>query len=165
MALPTFAYRLIGWFSTTRFNRVLHPILYRRLGPRGILGRSLGVETVVLTVRGRRSGKPRPVALYAFPVGPEVGSPEGSLAVVASRGGSGRIPGWYHNLMAGSPIEVSARGRTYEARARELFDSAYELAFERAATGYPGYRLYRREASHHIPIVALEPVPNDEASG
>jgi deazaflavin-dependent oxidoreductase (nitroreductase family) len=158
MALPSFAYRLIGWFSTTRFNRILHPILYRIGGGRGILGRSPGVETIVVNLRGRRSGEPRPVALYAFPVGAEVGSPDGSLAVVASRGGSGRIPGWYHNLMAGSPVEVSARGRRYDVRARELFGEAYELAFERAAAGYPGYRLYRRQASYHIPIVALEPV-------
>jgi deazaflavin-dependent oxidoreductase (nitroreductase family) len=158
MALPGFAYRLIGWFSTTRFNRILHPILYRWTGGRGILGRSLGVETIVLTAPGRRSGQPRPVALYAFPVGAEVGSPSESLAVVASRGGSGRIPGWYHNLMAGLPVEVSARGRRFSVRPRELFDDAYEIAFERAAAGYPGYRLYRRRASYHIPIVALEPV-------
>lgn len=152
------AYRLIGWYSTTRFNRTLHPWLYGRAGGRGILGRSLGIETVLVTMPGRRSGAPRPVALYAFPVGEEVGSPSGSLAVVASRGGTRKIPDWYRNLMAGSHVEVQARGRRFSVRPRELTGDAYETAFERAAAAYPGYRLYRREASHHIPIVVLEPV-------
>ena len=153
------AYRLIGWYSTTRFNRMLHPWLYGRAGGRGILGRSLGVETVLVTMPGRRSGAPRPVALYGIPVGAEVGSPDGSLAVVASRGGSGRIPDWYLNLMAASRVEVQARGERFQVRPRELSGEAYEIAFERAAAVYAGYRLYRRKATHHIPIVALEPVP------
>jgi hypothetical protein len=34
MALPELAYRLMGWFSTTRFDRILHPALYRRFGER-----------------------------------------------------------------------------------------------------------------------------------
>ena len=29
MAQPDLAYQLIGWFSTTRFDRLLHPFLYR----------------------------------------------------------------------------------------------------------------------------------------
>jgi deazaflavin-dependent oxidoreductase (nitroreductase family) len=156
--LPTIAYRLIGWYSTTRFNRILHPWLYGKAGGRGILGRSLGVETVLVTMAGRRSGEPRPVALYAIPVGADVGSPIGSLAVVASRGGSGRIPDWYLNLTAASRVDVQARGRRFGVRPRELSGDAYERAFERAAAAYPGYRLYRRKARHHIPIVALEPV-------
>ncbi|HZM73278.1 MAG TPA: nitroreductase family deazaflavin-dependent oxidoreductase [Candidatus Polarisedimenticolia bacterium] len=156
--LPVIAYRLIGWYSTTRFNRRLHPWLYGRAGGQGILGRSLGAETVLVQVPGRRSGAPRPVALYAFPVGTEVGSPDGSLVVVASRGGSGRIPDWYLNLMEAARVDVQARGRRFVVRPRELSGDAYEIAFERAAAGYPGYRLYRRKATYHIPIVALEPV-------
>jgi deazaflavin-dependent oxidoreductase (nitroreductase family) len=156
--LPTIAYRLIGWYSTTRFNRILHPWLYRLVGGRGIVGRSLGLETVLVTMPGRRSGTPRPVTLYAFPVGADVGSPSGSLAVVASRGGTRQIPGWYHNLMAGSRVEVQARSRRFSAHPRELSGDAYETVFERAAAAYAGYRLYRRESTHHIPIVVLEPI-------
>jgi hypothetical protein len=42
--------------------------------------------------------------------------------------------------------------------ARELSGDEYEAAFELAASGYPGYRLYRRNARHHIPIFRLDPV-------
>jgi hypothetical protein len=40
--------------------------------------------------------------------------------------------------------------------ARELHAEDYEAAFEVAARAYPGYRLYRRNARHHIPIFRLE---------
>jgi deazaflavin-dependent oxidoreductase (nitroreductase family) len=151
VALPEFAYRLIGRFSVTRFDRALHPILYRVSGGRGVLGRVLGGEVILLTTTGRRSGRPRTVALFGW-------REPGGWAVVASRGGSRRIPAWYRNLADDPTVQVQARGTTIAAFARELSGSAYEAAFERAAAVYPGYRLYRRESPVHIPIVLLEPV-------
>ena len=59
--LPTLAYRLIGRFSTSRLDRWLHPLLYRASGGRGIIGRVLGSEMLLLTTSGRRSGRPRSV--------------------------------------------------------------------------------------------------------
>lgn len=153
MSLPTRAYRLIGRFSVTRFDRWLHPILYRATGGRGIFGRILGCEMVLLTTVGRRSGRPRTVALFAFPV-PE---PAGTWAVIASRGGSRTLPAWYHNLVAQPEVTVRARETTTPALARDAAGEEYEAIFERAATAYPGFRLYRAEAGYHIPIVVLEP--------
>ena len=159
MPLPTFAYRLIGRFSVSRFDQVLHPFLHRRGQGRGVLGRILGCEMLLLTTTGRRSGRARSVALFAFPVA----EPAGSWAVIGSRGGSGEIPAWYHNLSAGPDVQVQVqvRGREFGARQREVFDDEYEAIFERAARIYPGYRLYRAEATHHIPIVVLEPTVPD----
>lgn len=153
MPLQTLAYRLIGRFSVSRFDRVVHPILYRWSGGRGILGRILGCEMVLLTTTGRRSGRGRTVALFAFPVA----DPEGSWGVVGSRGGSQAIPAWYRNLVASPAATLQVRARTTAVRAREAFGAEYERLFEQAALGYPGYRLYRSEATHHIPIVVLEP--------
>lgn len=152
MPLPTFTYRLIGRFSVTRFDRFLHPFLYRRTAGRGILSRFLGNEMLLLTTTGRRSGRRRSVALFAF----SVDEPAGSWAVIGSRGGSGELPAWYRNLAANPDVEVQVRGVRYPAVPREVFDAEYEAIFERAAASYPGYRLYRREASFHIPIVVLE---------
>lgn len=152
MPLPTFAYRLIGRFSITRFDRSLHPYLYRQAAGRGILSRFLGNEMLLLTTTGRRSGRRRSVALFAFPVD----EPLGSWAVIGSRGGSGELPAWYRNLVTSPDVEVQRRGQRYAARPREVFDAEYETIFERAANSYPGYRLYRAEAAFHIPIVVLE---------
>lgn len=153
MPLPTIAYRLIGRFSTTRLDRWLHPLLYRATGGRGVIGHVLGSEMLLLTTIGRRSGRPRSVALFAYPVT----DPVGSWAVIGSRGGSGRIPAWYRNLDARPEASIQVHGTLAPVRAREVHDAEYELLFERAASAYPGYRLYRAEARHHIPIVVLEP--------
>jgi F420H(2)-dependent quinone reductase len=152
MALPDLAYRLIGWFSTTRFDRVLHPILYRRSSGSGLAGRVLGSDMILVTTTGRKTGEPRTVALFAFPS-------DGGWIVVGSRGGSGRVPDWAHNLQADARATIRLRAREAPALAHELTGDEYEAAFALAATAYPGYRLYRRNASHHIPIFRLEPAP------
>ncbi|MBF8291124.1 MAG: nitroreductase family deazaflavin-dependent oxidoreductase [Chloroflexi bacterium] len=154
MALPVAAYRLIGRFSVSWFARLLHPLLYRWMGGRGFLGRVLGSEMILLTALGRRSGAPRTVALFAYPVA----VPPGSWAVVGSRGGSGEIPAWYQNLSENPNGTIQVHGARQAVRSREVSGDEYESIFERAAGAYPGFRLYRAEASHHIPIVVLEPV-------
>ena len=82
----------------------------------------------------------------------------GSWAIVGSRGGSRVIPAWYRNLGASPAATIQVHGRTSPVRAHEVFGDEYERTFEQAARGYPGYRLYRAEAAHHIPIMVLEPV-------
>ena len=150
MALPDLAYRLIGWFSTTRFDRALHPFLYRRSGGAGITSHVLGSDSILLTTTGRRSGEPRTVALFAFPS-------EGGWIVVGSRGGSGRVPDWARNLQTEPLATIRLRDRETPAVGRELAGEEYEAAFELAAAAYPGYRVYRRNARHHIPIFRLVP--------
>ena len=161
MQLPTLAYRLIGRFSVTRFDRVVHPILYRLAGGRGVLGRVLGCEMVLLTTRGRRSGRPRTVALFAFPIadGPAPAAAPMSWAVVGSRGGSKVIPAWYGNLEASPAATLQVHGRSFGVRARAVDGDEYERVFEIAARGFPGFHLYRAESPIHIPIVVLEPAP------
>jgi deazaflavin-dependent oxidoreductase (nitroreductase family) len=155
MALPEVAYRLIGWFSTTRFDRVLHPILYRLAGGRGVTGRVLGCDSILLTTTGRRSGLPRTVGLFGFPS-------DGGWIVVGSRGGSGRVPDWARNLQADPRSTIRVGSHEAPAAARELAGDEYEAAFEVAAASYPGYRLYRRNARHHIPIFRLAPAARSD---
>jgi len=153
MPLPTLAYRLIGRFSVTRFAQVVHPILYRRTGGAGILGRSLGARTILLTTIGRRSGKARTVPLYAFPLE----RPPGAWAVVGSRGGSREIPAWFRNIQDRPGVTVQVDRVVVPSRAREASGEEYEAIFQQAAAVYPGYHLYRRESPVHIPIVVLAP--------
>ena len=150
MALPDLAYRMIGWFSTTRLDRALHPFLYRRAGGRGITGRLLGSDSILLTTTGRTSGLPRTVALFGF-------RSDGGWVVVGSRGGSGRVPDWALNLLADGRASIQIGKRSAPTVARELSGGDYEAAFELAAASYPGDRLYRRKARHHIPIFRLGP--------
>lgn len=150
MALPDLAYRLIGWFSTTRFDRFLHPLAYRLAGGRGATGHALAAQMILLTTTGRRSGHDRPVVLFGFRRG-------GGWAVVASRGGTRRLPSWYRNLAVDRSVRLQVGGISTPALARDLEGDEYESAFAQAAAAYPGYRLYRRESPIQIPIVLLEP--------
>ncbi len=148
--LPDFAYRLIGRFSVTRLDRILHPLLYRWSGGRGLLGRVLGCETILVTTRGRRSGHPRTVALFGFPI-------DRGWAVIASRGGSGEIPAWYRNIDADrDDITVQVRAQSIQVVARDTDGEEYERLFAMAARAYPGYHTYRARATYRIPVVALE---------
>jgi deazaflavin-dependent oxidoreductase (nitroreductase family) len=149
MALPDLAYRAIGWFSTTRLDRALHPFLYRRTGGRGVTSRVLGSDQILLTTEGRRSGSPRTVALFAFPS-------DGGWIVVGSRGGSGRLPDWAHNLLSAPRGSIRVRNESIAIRAHELDGADYEAAFAKAAASYPGYLVYRRDARHRIPVFRLE---------
>jgi len=150
VALPDVAYRVIGRFSVSRFDRALHPVLYRLTGGRWIMGRILGARMILLTTTGRRSGRARTVALFAFP-------DDDGWVVIGSRGGSGRVPAWARNLAAEPSARVADGPHRVDVVARALEDDEYEAAFERAAETYPGFRLYRREATHRIPILHLKP--------
>jgi deazaflavin-dependent oxidoreductase (nitroreductase family) len=112
---------------------------------------------VLLTTRGRRSGRPRTVALFGFPNAD--GPVPASWAVVGSRGGSKVIPAWYRNLEVSPAATLQVHGRSFGVRAREVVGAEYERLFEVAARGFPGFRLYRAESPIHIPIVVLEPAP------
>lgn len=148
--LPAPVYRAIGWFSTTRVDRVLHPLLYRRTAGAGLLGRVLGCETILLTAPGLHTGTARTVALFAFPL-------DRGWFVIASRGGSGRIPAWYRNVAAARDrVTVQVRDQVVPVVARDAEGDEYEACFERAVRAYDGYRLYRAAAAHRIPVVALE---------
>src|SRR5258706_2456891 len=72
-------------------NRV-HPALYRLSGRR--LGAKLGEAPVLLlTTKGRQSGKERTVPLLFLRDG-------AAVVIVASYAGDDRSPAWVHNLMA-----------------------------------------------------------------
>jgi deazaflavin-dependent oxidoreductase (nitroreductase family) len=152
--LPDLAYRLIGRFSVLGPVRWLHPRLYRRTAGAGMLGHVLGAEQVVLTTQGARTGRSRSVVLFAFADQAAAG---GGWIVVASRGGSGRVPDWARNLAVEPRADLQVGGRRLRVEARLLDGDEYERAFELAATTYPGYRLYRAEAGHRIPIIRLVP--------
>jgi deazaflavin-dependent oxidoreductase (nitroreductase family) len=154
--LPDLAYRMIGRFSVTRFDRLVHPLLYRLTAGRGPLGHIFGADMLLLTTVGRRSGRPRTVALFGF-------ASDAGWIVIGSSGGRGTIPAWYRNLVADPSVRVQVGDTAVAATAVELSGPAYEAAFELAAAAYPGYRVYRRRATHHIPVVRLVPDPAGSA--
>lgn len=108
-----------------------------------------GATTLVLTTTGRKSGKPRSVALiYAA---------DGDRAIViASMGGAPQHPQWYRNIEANPDVQVQIRGDRFAARAVTLEGDARERAWAIAAAQWPNYDVYQERTTRVIPVVALE---------
>lgn len=88
----------------TRPPRKRQPLLNRfmRVLVRSPLGRLVGRQILLLTVTGRRTGRP-----FTFPV--QYGQDDGLLWVLV---GSSDGKTWWRNLVGGAPVEVLLRRRT-----------------------------------------------------
>lgn len=146
--LPQRVYALIGDVATTAAFSRLHAAVYRVL--RGhLVDRALGCDIVLLETRGRTSGRPHEVPLFAFHDGPR-------LVVIASRGGNDRPPAWYLNLRSHPDATVRSGGTTRPVRARVATGAERARLWRVAATSYPGYETYRARTAREIPVVVLE---------
>ncbi len=124
--------------------------LYESSG--GTQGTTLeGQPCVILTTRGRRTGKLRKTPLIRV-------EHEGSYAVVASLGGAPEHPVWYHNLLS-HPDEVTIQDGPdlHDLRAREVEGGEKDKWWARAVELWPSYDQYQASTERVIPVVVLEP--------
>ena len=96
--------------------------------------RDTGLPVIVVTMRGRKSGNVRKIALMRVEHG-------GEYALVASKGGAPEHPEWYHNLVA-HPDEVTVQDGPALV-ARDPPDADYQLRTDR---DLPVFVATRREA-------------------
>jgi len=106
---------------------------------------------LVLTTKGRRTGRRRPLPLI-------YGATASSYVVVASKGGAPTHPGWYLNLVADPSVEVQVGTERFAARARTTQGDERETLWNEMTTLYPPYREYRSKTAREIPVVVLERV-------
>jgi F420H(2)-dependent quinone reductase len=132
----------------TRF----HPMAYRLTGGRGPIGRVLGLQMVVLTTIGRRSGQPRDAPLFALRDG-------STFLLVGTHGGEEKLPDWVANLRVTpeATLQVGRQRRAVWAREPEPRSEQYRALWAQAVAAYPGYAEYRARRSTDPPIVVLEP--------
>jgi deazaflavin-dependent oxidoreductase (nitroreductase family) len=142
-------FRMVGVAGVNPITRRLHPPLYRWTGGAWLLGRSLGNLTILLTTTGRRSGKARTTALWAY-------RDSDALVVVGSNGGSHHVPAWVLNLRK-EPLGLAQVFRERRAvRAREATGDEYQRLWALVTAAYPGYEAYLEWAHRTIPLVVLE---------
>ena len=103
---------------------------------------------LVLTTRGRRSGKERSTVLLHFGL-------DGGRYVVASFAGADQPPAWYLNLVAEPHVSVDIRGVRRRHLARVLPGDEAAAMWPRLDAAYPGFVHYRARTSRIIPIVEL----------
>ena len=148
--LPRRAYLAIGTVLTHSRWHPIHRWLYRATGGRGIVGRAIGMDMILITTTGRRSGVERTVPLGVVADGP-------NWILIASNAGKERMPSWVHNLRADPRVLVEHRRSRGSFVARELHGAAYDEAWRTVSTAYPGYDVYRERTDRAIPLFVLEP--------
>ncbi len=109
-----------------------------------------GMPVVVLTTRGRRTGKLRKSPLMRV-------EHDGTYAVVGSLGGAPKHPVWVHNLRANPDVMLRDGPDAYDLRAREVTGAEKELWWKRATEAYPPYNDYQARTERVIPVFVLEP--------
>ncbi|MEW2142858.1 nitroreductase family deazaflavin-dependent oxidoreductase [Micromonospora vinacea] len=110
-----------------------------------------GVNDLLLTTRGRKTGELRRTALVYARDGVR-------YVLAASNRGSDHHPAWYLNLLANPDVTVQVGTETFTAYARPAADERPQL-WRLMVSVMPEYAVYQQRTTREIPVVLLEPVP------
>lgn len=108
-----------------------------------------GTKILLLTTKGRTSGKPRTVPLIYAQDGDR-------YLIVASQGGAPKHPGWYRNLVKTPEVEVQVKGEVFPARASTAEGAERERLWAEVNKVWPHYDEYATRTEREIPVVVLE---------
>jgi F420H(2)-dependent quinone reductase len=126
-----------------------HKLLYRATGGH-VATRIWGLSVLLLTTRGRKTGRPRTTPLCFLRDGDD-------LVVAASNGGMDWSPSWWLNLLR-EPHATIEIGRTRRAiRARQATPEERERLWTQLTSVAPGYLRYQARTSREIPLAILQP--------
>src|SRR5438874_6782396 len=115
-------------------------------GQRANTLRDTGLPVVIVTTRGRKSGKVRKFAVMRV-------EHDGEYALVGSRGGAPTHPNWYHNLIA-NPSEVMIQDgpMPFDVEVHEATGDEKATWWKRAVAVYAPYDDYQKKTERQIPV-------------
>jgi deazaflavin-dependent oxidoreductase (nitroreductase family) len=150
--LTPFAMSKTGTWYGIKIAARVDPRLMKLTRGRVNLGGNI-LPTVLLTVRGRKSGVERTVPLVYFSDGDDV-------ILMASSFGRPRFPAWYHNLKANPEVTLTAGGVSERYRASEAEGPERDALYEKAKQLYAGYGLYEERTAgvRRVPVLRLAQV-------
>lgn len=110
-----------------------------------------GAPCLVLTTRGRRSGRLRRNALIYARDGED-------YVVVASKGGADRHPLWYTNLIESPLVTVQVGSEVFTAHAATVTPAEKARLWPIVTGVWPAYDEYQAKTTRDIPVVHLKRV-------
>ena len=128
----------------------IHRAIYRASGGR-VGARLAGLDMLLLTTTGRRSGEPRTQPLACFADGDD-------WVVVASNAGQDRHPAWFLNLEACPDAQVRIGREAWAVRAHVAEGEERERLWPWLKERNPAYARYEQRTERRIPVVILRPV-------
>ncbi len=118
-------------------------------GQRANTLRDTGIPIVVVTMRGRSSGKVRKIGLMRV-------EHDGKYALVASYGGRADNPVWYDNLVADPHVMIQDGAERHDYVVREVSGAERDEWFQRGASVFPTYIDYQAKTDRVIPVLVAE---------
>jgi len=114
-----------------------------------------GVPVVILSTRGRHSAAIRKMPLMRVTDGEK-------YAVIASMGGAPKHPVWYLNLQADPVVDLQDKAVKRRYRAHTATGKERAEWWDRAVSVWPDYAVYQTRTDRQIPVVILEPLPDQD---
>ena len=131
-----------------RLFRMLNGVMMNRI--RRSRGKTMGMDALVLTTIGAKSGQPRssPLAYFA--------EDEKSWLIVASAAGAPRNPAWYYNLAAHpDQVRIEIGDRTVDVVAAQLHGEERNRVWDRITAASKQFGKYQDKTDREIPIIRL----------
>lgn len=108
-----------------------------------------GMPMLLLTTRGRKTGKLRRTALL-------YGQDGDHYVVVGSNGGAPKHPLWYLNLLEHPEVEIQVAASKFSGRARAATATEKPALWRLMTSIFPTYDRYQARTDREIPVVILE---------
>lgn len=125
-----------------------HVTMYRLTG--GLLGARMdGMDMLLLTTTGRKTGKSRTVPLPYFRDGTR-------YVLIASYGGHPRNPAWLDNIAADGRVAIQIGFRRTTAHAVVPAEPERDRIWRAITALYPRYIAYQEKTSRRIPVVVID---------
>lgn len=114
-------------------------------------GQFAGMDMLLLTTTGAKSGQPRlsPLAYHRI---------DGALIIVGSFAGADINPAWVHNLRAHPSAHVEIGTESFDVNVRELPSAERDVVFPKVTAAAPGFAEYQAKTTRVIPLFELQPV-------
>jgi len=109
-----------------------------------------GAPTLLLTTKGRKTGKLRRTALI-------YGRHGDGYVVVASIGGAHKHPLWYLNLQSDPVVEIQVGWEKMTGRARTASPEEKPELWAQMVEVWPDYENYQKKTDRQIPVVIIDP--------
>ena len=109
----------------------------------------MGLDTLLLTTRGRKSGKLRRTALF-------YGRDGDRYVLVGSNGGSAQHPLWYLNLLEEPNVRVQVGKEIFNARARPATEEERPALWKLMVGIMSHYEVFQKKTKREIPVVIVE---------
>jgi deazaflavin-dependent oxidoreductase (nitroreductase family) len=108
-----------------------------------------GNDALLLTTRGRRTGRLRRTALY-------YGRDDQRYVLVATAVRGGGDPAWYLNVLDSPAVVVQVRSEVFAAIATPAGASERPRLWQLMVEAVPKYRFYEEQAGRELAVVVVE---------